>query len=505
MSADYKFEDFYSYTVGGRCIYRPRRVFCTNEAVDRCLPRQPLLDSRGAPVKNTKGKIVSIAVSQALAAQRNVSAVTWTPAEPELVLDRLAVDTGWLPQPGAKTYNFYLPPNDMAGDAAQATRWVEHWRTLYPGEADHIISWLAHRVQFPGIKPNHCLVLVGDPGIGKDTLLHPVTHAVGTWNFRDINLNQLVGAYNDFLKAVLLRINEARDAGDTRHGRIDRYALHDHMKPLLTTPPETYRINRKYDPEYPGFNVVGVLITTNHGDALYLPADDRRHYVAASECKRTDFPKAFFDDLYHWYDNGGIGHVAAYLREYPLAQSGFDAKATPPRTTAFWEMVQIDRSGPEEAELADAIDRLRKNAQGAPDPDGALPEALTVTDLVAVAPGADWLLDRKMSRAIPHRLQRCGYRRTPNPDAKGSSGMWVVDGKRVMIYTRDDLGPQARLHAAQVRRGAQLTVVRRCRECFDRRQLDVVERDHEHPPKRNRRGIIAHDQTDNARRPRLSR
>jgi hypothetical protein len=220
--SDYEFDDFYSYTVGGRCIYRRLRKFCSNESVDRCLPRQPLLDSNGVPVKNAKGKIVTIPASQALAAQRNVSAVTWTPAEPELVLDRLTVDTGWVPQSGAKTYNFYLPPNDMSGDAAQATRWVEHWRALYPGEANHIIGWLAHRRQFPGVKPNHCLVLVGDPGIGKDTLLHPVTHAVGTW-FHDIGLHHLISPNNDFLKAVLLRINEARDAGDARHGRIDRY------------------------------------------------------------------------------------------------------------------------------------------------------------------------------------------------------------------------------------------------------------------------------------------
>jgi hypothetical protein len=459
MSADYKFDDFYSYTVGGRCIYRPRRVFCTNEAVDRCLPRQPLLDSRGAPVKNAKGKVLSVTASQAMAAQRNVSAVTWTPAEPELVIDRLAVDTGWLSQPGAKTYNFYLPPNDVPGDAAQAERWVEHWRALYPSEADHIISWLAHRVQFPGIKPNHCLVLIGEPGIGKDTLLHPVTHAIGPWNFRDINLNQLVGTYNDFLKAVLLRINEARDAGDTRHGRIDRYALHDHMKQLLATPPETYRINRKYDPEYPGFNVVGVLITTNHRDALYLPADDRRHYVAASERKRVDFPKAFFDDFYRWFGDGGIGHVTAYLRTYPLAQSGFDAKATPPRTTAFWETAQIDRGTPEETELADAIDRLRKNAQGMPDPTGRLPDALVIAELAALAPGADWLTDRKMSRAVPHRLRRCGYVRTPNPDTQRKDGTWIIDGKRTMIYTRDDLDPRERLNAARAKRGAQLTVV----------------------------------------------
>jgi hypothetical protein len=441
--SDYKFEDFYSYTVGGRCIYRPRRMFCSNEAVDRCLGPQSLVRN-GALVKNTKGKVATIPASIALAEQRNVMAVVWSPADPEVVLDKLAFDSGWVTHLGAKTYNMCRPSDVALGDATQATPWVAHWHALYPGDADHIIGWLAHRVQFPGDKQNHGLVLVGDPGIGKDTLLHPVTYAIGPWNYRDISLNHLVSPYNDYLAAVLLRINEARDAGDSHHGRIDRYALHDHMKHILASPPETIRINRKYDPQYPCFNVVGVVITSNHIDALYLTADDRRHHVARSERRRADFPKAFFDDFYRWYADGGVGHVAAYLRAYPLAQSGFDAKASPPQTAAFKEMVSFDR-GIEYGELADAIDALGR------------PEALTLAELAAKAPGVEWLTDRKQSRAVPHRLQRCGYIRTPNMECEDQQ--WVIKGKRQMIYTRADLPPDQRVAAAKRLRGPQLSVV----------------------------------------------
>jgi hypothetical protein len=445
--SDYKFEDFYSYTVGGRCIYRPRRMFCSNEAVDRCLGPQPLVRN-GAVVKNTKGKVATILASMALAEQRNVHAVTWLPGAPEIVVDKLVVDIGWIPHPGAMTYNMYRPPLIIAGDATQAAPWIAHWHALYPGEAAHIIAWLAHRVQYPGDKPNHGLVLVGNPGIGKDTLLHPVTYAIGPWNCQDISLNHLVSPYNDYLEAVLLRINEARDAGDTRNGRIDRYALHDHMKHILASPPETIRINRKYDPQYPCFNVVGAAVTSNHSDALYLPADDRRHFVARSERKRTEFSEALFDEMYRWYADGGIGHVAAYLRACTLAQSGFDAKASPPQTDAFREMVSFDR-GIEHAELADAIDALGQ------------PEALTLAELAAKAPGAEWLTDRKQNRSVPHRLQRCGYIRTPNTECEDQQ--WVIKSKRQMIYTRADLPPYQRVAAAkrlkQRLEGAQLSVV----------------------------------------------
>jgi hypothetical protein len=62
--------------------------------------------------------------------------------------------------------------------------WLDHVRCVYPDDADHIVKWLAHRVQRPGQKRNHALVLGGKQSIGKDTILEPVRRAVGPWNWR---------------------------------------------------------------------------------------------------------------------------------------------------------------------------------------------------------------------------------------------------------------------------------------------------------------------------------
>ena len=70
----------------------------------------------------------------------------------------------------------------------------------------------AHRVQRPQEKINHALVLGGAQGIGKDTLLEPVKYAVGSWNFREVSPQQAMGRFNGFLKAVILRVSEARDS-----------------------------------------------------------------------------------------------------------------------------------------------------------------------------------------------------------------------------------------------------------------------------------------------------
>ena len=311
---------------------------------------------------------------------------------------------------------------------------------------------MAHRRQYPGIKPNHGLVLIGDPGIGKDMSLVPVRYAVGTWNFRDIALNDLAGKNNDFLCAVIVRVNEARDVGDANRGRIDRYGLHDHMKALMASPPETHRINRKYIPEYISLSRAGFITTSNHDDALYLPADDRRNAIAKSECTSADFHKDYFNELVHWYyHEGGIGHVVAYLQVYDL--SNFNPKLAPPKTEAFWGMVSVDR-GADHGELIDAIEALGKqlakkkgetpDAHGNYDP----PAALTIPLLLTVAPSLEWLTDRKTSRAISHRIRRCGYVATLNRSALESGGMWKIRGKRTMIYARAELTPDQRHNAA---------------------------------------------------------
>ena len=172
-------------------------------------------------------------------------------------------------------------------------------------------------------------------------MLAPVRQAVGEWNWREVTPANLLSGFTPFAKAVILRMNEARDMGD-----IDRFRLYDTMKIYTATPPETLRVNEKHIREYYVFNVVGVIITTNHKlDCLYLPANDLRHYVAWSPRTRKDFSDDYFVELAAWYEDGGIGHVAAYLSELDL--SSFDPKAPPKLTPAFWEIVNAGQA-PEE-------------------------------------------------------------------------------------------------------------------------------------------------------------
>nr|WP_256469995.1 DUF5906 domain-containing protein [Bradyrhizobium sp. 177] len=312
--------------------------------------------------------------------------------------------------------------------------WLNHVEEIYPGEADHIIQWLAHRVQRPGDKVNHALVFIGSQGIGKDTILKPAITAIGSQNFKQITAKTFFNSeWNDYLQSVILRINEAHDLGGE-----SRYGFYDATKDVITNPPEAHRINTKHVPQYAAVNVCGVIMTSNHLDALYLAPDDRRHFVCVSTRTQDDFTPAYWDAINAWFENGGNEAVAHYLANLDL--TGFNAKAPPPKTAA-WHMVVAAGVAPESGDLSDVIESMGK------------PDALTLQMVRSKTPGDSQLRlmfdDAKARRAIPKRLAECGYVAVTNPDARDSGGRWRMPSGKTTIYARQDLAEPDRLAAAR--------------------------------------------------------
>jgi hypothetical protein len=415
--------DFISIGGQNRYIYRPTGAFW-----------------EGAEVNRRLGKVGDMAAATWLDRHQSAEALTWQPGEPEMLVGRYFVGGDWVPHAGARTYNLYRPARwtrqrpDRAPDAGP---WLGHLCAIYPDEWEHILAWLAHRVQRPGEKVNHALVLGGDPGIGKDTILDPVRLAVGAANFEDVTPAQVMGRFNAFARSVILRVSEIRDLGE-----VNRYSFYEHTKVLIASPPETLWCDEKYLRPYAVPNLCGVVFTTNHRQGgLYLPGDDRRHFVVWSEATRDECDAAHFDSLYGWYDAGGRAEVAEYLGTYDLDAASFNPKAPPPQTEAFWAMVDAGHS-PESSELADVLEALGN-------PDAVTLEAikLRATAMQNVSLVL-WLDDRKSQKQIPHRMGEAGYVVVRNP-YEPKRGRWVIDGRRLSVYSRRALSPRERLTAAE--------------------------------------------------------
>jgi hypothetical protein len=422
--------DFFAYMPTHTYIFAPTGEFWPGASVNSRIPPVPLFDNDNRPVLNKKDEPVELAANQWIDQHRPVEQMTWAPGHPQVVKDRLISDGGWIERSGCNVFNLYRPPLKAEGDATKADPWIDHVRRVYPDDADHIISWLAHRAQRPAEKINHAIVMGGCQGVGKDTILEPIKAAIGPWNFQEVSPQQMLGRFTGFAKSIILRISEARDLGD-----VDRFAFYDHTKVYTAAPPDVLRVDEKHIREYSVFNVCGVIITSNHKtDGIYLPADDRRHYVAWSDLSRDTFGADYWNTLYSWYHDGGIGHVVAYLRHLDI--SGFDAKAPPKKTAAFWDIVSSNQA-PEEAELSDALESL------------GWPNAVTVASVALYAADAfkDFLLDRRNSRRIPHRFEECGYVQVRNSNAQ--DGLYKVSGKRCVIYAKKVLSRRDQIAAAE--------------------------------------------------------
>jgi hypothetical protein len=159
-------EDFVAYLPTHNFIFMPCREPWVPRSINAVLPKMPVLDQYGRPKIDKKGNPVMMCASTWLSQNRRVVQMAWVPGERVEIKDRMIVDGGWINRKDVTCFNLYRPSRAILGDANAAGPWIEHVHKLFEeSDATHIIRWLAHRVQHPGIKINHGLVLGGAPGV----------------------------------------------------------------------------------------------------------------------------------------------------------------------------------------------------------------------------------------------------------------------------------------------------------------------------------------------------
>jgi hypothetical protein len=238
-------DDFFAYMPTHSYIFVPtRQMWATSSVNSRIMP-QMLIGNDGSPILHDNGEPKMISASAWLDRNRPVEQMTWAPGLPMIIEGQIISEGGWIEHSGVSCFNLYRAPTIVPGIAAEAGPWLDHVRRVFGDEAEHMLDWLAHRVQHPADKINHALVLGGAQGIGKDSALEPVKRAIGPENFIEVSPHHMLGRFNGFLKSVILRVSEARDLGD-----VNRFQFYDHMNAYTATPPDVLRVDEKHLPEY---------------------------------------------------------------------------------------------------------------------------------------------------------------------------------------------------------------------------------------------------------------
>jgi hypothetical protein len=364
--------DFYAFAPKHQCIHIPTGDLWPYPSVDERIPT-----SEGSPK-----------ASRWIAQNRSVDQITWAPGGPEVINDWYVIKGGWKHKPGARCFNRYRPPvifdnidnidnieklqqMPMAELEQLVIPWRALGRFLWPDEVEEITDYLAFKVQYPGMKINHLLLLAGAQRIGKDLWLVPVRHAVGPWNWGETSPKAIMGTFTSHLECVMLRISESRDREN-----IDGHDFYERLKPIAATPPETHPVNEKHWPVYQVPNVNGTIVTSNHETGSIIPErGDERIFATWSKRTRADFLKCFgctaeqfFVNYGYWYEHGslpgwrnaphtGIEYVAAYLARRDVSK--FDPYKPPRKTPAYWNLFSSNVP-PEAAALADLLDDMGK-------------------------------------------------------------------------------------------------------------------------------------------------
>ena len=142
---DADYEKFIGVRPANKFLYRPSGALWSKEAIDATLaPRLIGYKANGDPAFQR--------ASDHLMKNCGVNSMTYDPALPEIVEDKVAREQGIVEDKGARLYNTYAPPRITLGDMGRAQSWLDHVHKLLPkaAEAEHIVRWCAHRVQRPG-------------------------------------------------------------------------------------------------------------------------------------------------------------------------------------------------------------------------------------------------------------------------------------------------------------------------------------------------------------------
>lgn len=236
------------------------------------------------------------------------------------------------------------------GKPGSVDMWLEHAERMIPDaqEREHCLNWMAFKVQYPARKINHGILHGGRQGSGKDTLWLPFLYSVGGrgWqNVKTVTTEEIQSNFHYHLLSEVCVLNELREPA-----LADRRALENKLKPLLAAPPETFSINEKGRHPYPAVNRLSVLGFSNERISLSLSADDRRWMVLWSEA--GILPQSEAERLWQWYEQGGLDHVAHWLRSRDV--SAFKPGERPLMTDAKAVMLEGGLS-PGEALLAQAM------------------------------------------------------------------------------------------------------------------------------------------------------
>lgn len=209
-----------------------------------------------------------------------------------------------------------------------------------PSQRNHVLNYLACMVQRPGQKITSALLFIGGQGNGKSTVVRWVTDMLGSSNVKTLPTEAISSSFQaDRTNIQCLVLNEV-------HG-IDRAGANG-LKSWITE--EDMNVHEKGTPRFKARTPRGVILISNHLDALDLEEGDRRYAAIQTTAHRADTD--YFDRL-NQAATKELPAFAAWLGARDISQ--FDPYAPAPESELKSLMVRSSHSPLEDA-IREAFD-----------------------------------------------------------------------------------------------------------------------------------------------------
>ena len=257
---------------------------------------------------------------------------------------------------GIRYVNAFKPSTD-AGVAGDVSIFINHVKKLLPLDHDVLLNWMAYKVQNPGKCMLWAPVIIGTYGNGKTTIADAMMMVMGRRHSALVQSSDVDNKFNSWVFGNTFAVINDFKVGDKRD-------VIEILKPLITDRMIAYQ-KKGVDSDLCR-NMLGIMITSNHRDAVMKTKDDRRYatFISPHENKEDVMRDGMTPEYFERLDVFMRDPMsAAYLRHWFLNRQVAHHPNRAPDTTSTTLAIQASLGGVEQ-EILEAIDEGRQGFAG---------------------------------------------------------------------------------------------------------------------------------------------
>lgn len=322
---------------------------------------------------------------------------------------------------GVRSVNNFKPLT-CPGEPGDVSIFTNHIKNLFPEDHDQLLDWMAVKAQNPGKCMLWAPVLIGTYGNGKTSVADLMAAVLGEGMCTIVQSGDVENKFNGWVYGNTFAVINDFKVGD-------KHDVMEILKPIITD--RTIPYQKKGLEVDKCRNMLGIMITSNHDNAIIKTRDDRRYapFISPHKCTEDLIRDGMDYDYFHVLNSALMSEqMIKYMRYFLLNRNVVDFPARAPVTSGTRQAVRASLGGVEQ-EIMEAIDEGRTGFAGGWVSSFALDELI-----------AKLRAERQIPRSKRHDLMRSlGYDYHPAlRDGRVDNPLLSANGRKPRLFVKVD-------------------------------------------------------------------